>query len=442
LKYHYFLIRKEAKKMQQVIEQRSEEQRKLRFKERFTNKVQLVSAKYLNRMLQLRGAPHGLKYFTDILENIYIKMRDVEKEKGVKTIGTYCVMVPQELVYAAGALPVKLCCGSYTAFNLGDDLSPRDACPLVKAVIGFQASEAMPIYENCDLMVIPTTCDCKKKIVYMLEDYKKVLALHVSTEKIDDENMEYYIQDLYLLRNKLEKLTGEKITVRRLSTAIDLVAAVQFEISRFYHFKQCSPSLIMGTHAMAIMNAYSYDRIDLWGNALRILNDELEMNLANGKFVSKEKNPRILITGAPVIFPNIKVPLLIEEMGGIVVADETCMGERGLYDPVSVVDSSMDGMMRALANRYIRPCTCPTFANNEQRIYKIKQMIKDHKVEGVIYHVLRLCLVYDYEYSIFEDILGEMGIPIIRLESDYNEEDVEQLKIRIEAFIEMIKFKR
>lgn len=428
--------------MQQTVEPRSEEQRKQKFKERFTNKAELVSARYLNRMLELRGAPNSLKYFTDILENIYVKMQDIEKDKGTKAIGTYCVMVPQELVYAAGAVPVKLCCGSYTAFNLGDDLSPRDACPLVKAVIGFQASEAMPIYDNCDLMVVPTTCDCKKKIIYMLEDYKNVLELHVPTSKTDDDSMEYYIRDLYILKSQLEDLTGEKITVRKLSAAIDLVAEVQYEISRFYHLKQCSPSLIKGTHAMAIMNAYSYDRIDRWGNALRILNDELEMNLAYGKFVSKEKNPRILITGAPVIFPNIKVPMLIEEMGGIVVADETCMGERGLYDPVSVVDPSMDGMMRALANRYIKPCTCPTFANNEQRIYKIKQMIKDHKVEGVIYHVLRLCLVYDYEYTIFEEVLGEMGIPIIRLESDYNEEDVEQLKIRIEAFIEMIKFKR
>ena len=50
--------------------------------------------------------------------------------------------------------------------------------------------------------------------------------------------------------------------------------------------------------------------------------------------------------------------------------------------------------------------------------------------------------VYDYEYSILEEALSEMGIPIIRLESDYNEEDIEQLRIRIEAFIEMIKFKK
>lgn len=148
-----------------------------------------------------------------------------------------------------------------------------------------------------------------------------------------------------------------------------------------------------------------------------------------------------MVTGSPIIFPNIKIPLLIEEMGGSLVADETCMGERSLYDPAVVVDQSFDGMMRALANRYTRPCTCPTFVNNDQRIFRIKQMIKDHQVEGVIYHVLRGCLVYDFEYQMLEEELGKLNVPIIRVESDYNEEDIEQLRIRIEAFIELIKLK-
>uniref|UniRef100_UPI00292F2A1B 2-hydroxyacyl-CoA dehydratase family protein n=1 Tax=uncultured Ruminococcus sp. TaxID=165186 RepID=UPI00292F2A1B len=63
-----------------------------------------------------------------------------------------------------------------------------------------------------------------------------------------------------------------------------------------------------------------------------------------------------------------------------------------------------------------------------------------YRVQGVIYHVLRGCLVYDYEYQVMEEELGKLGIPIIRIESDYNEEDVEQLRIRIEAFIELIKY--
>ena len=110
-----------------------------------------------------------------------------------------------------------------------------------------------------------------------------------------------------------------------------------------------------------------------------------------------------------------------------------------MYDPVSVVDAGFDGMIRAIADRYVKPCTCPVFADNTQRIFRIRQMVKEYQVQGVVYHVLRGCLVYDYEYPVLEEELDKLGIPVIRMESDYNEEDVEQLRIRMEAFIEMIK---
>jgi len=110
-----------------------------------------------------------------------------------------------------------------------------------------------------------------------------------------------------------------------------------------------------------------------------------------------------------------------------------------MSDPAVVTDESYDGIFRALANQAVRPCPCPTFVNNSERIYRVKQMIQDYQIQGVIYHVLRGCLVYDFEYKLLEEELGRIQIPVIRLESDYNEEDVEQLRIRIEAFIELIK---
>ena len=62
-------------------------------------------------------------------------------------------------------------------------------------------------------------------------------------------------------------------------------------------------------------------------------------------------------------------------MGGIVAADETCMGERGLSDPVVPVDGSFDGMIRSLAIRATRPCPCPTFADNRQRVFRLVVLV-------------------------------------------------------------------
>ena len=412
-----------------------------RRRERFSNKSAAVSAKYLRRMQELSGAPESIQPFFSVLENIFVQMQSVPCPAGMKTVGTYCAMVPQELICAAGAMDIKLCSGSITAFSIGDDISPRDACPLVKAVAGFQEIGQVPLYSDCSLMVVPITCDCKKKLAGMLSDSCRVHTMQVPSDPRRDSAVEEYVGELRRLIPVLEETTGNPIGEREILNAIRLMAEAQYEFSRFLRYKKLDRILIRGTHAMAVMNALSYMPLTDWTRALRQLNAEMDIRERESFVITRKRQPRILLTGSPVAFPCIKIPLLVDEMGGSVVADETCMGDRFMYDPVVVTEASFDGMLHSLANRYLRPCSCPVFPNNEKRIYRLRQMIKDYRVDGVIYHVLRGCLVFDYEYQLIENVMAELDIPVIRVETDYNEEDVEQLRIRIEAFMELIKMK-
>lgn len=407
---------------------------------RFEKKQTAVSAKYLRKLEELPGMPEQLRPFLEVVRNVYVEQLSIKRDERPR-VGTYCMMVPQELVYAAGAVPVKLCSGNYTAFFIGDDIVPRDACPLVKAVMGFCKTGMLPLYNDCELMVMPVTCDCKKKMAGMLQEKKATYTMHIPATRELDEDFEQCVQELYALIDALERATGQKVTYQRLWESMQLIGCAQYEFSRFLQFKNEERALIRGTHVMAMMNALSYMPVDEWSAQLQKLNVELSERKMNGQYVTRANRPRIMITGSPVVFPNIKVPLLIEEMGGSLVADETCMGERFMYDPAVVVDRSFDGLLRSLANRYVRACTCPTFSDNTQRVDRIRQMIDIHCVQGVVYHVLRGCLVYDFEYLKLEKVCGKLGIPIIRIESDYNEEDIEQLRIRIEAFIELIKLR-
>lgn len=330
-----------------------------RRRERFQNKSAFVATKYLRRMNDLSGRPESLTPFMDVLKKIHVDFESISiPEK--KTVGTYCMMVPQELIYAAGARNIKLCSGSFTGFSIGEDITPRDACPLVKAVAGMQEIGQLPPYSDCDLMVVPVTCDCKKKLASMLAEQTPVHVMQVPSVRQSDELLE-----LYRLLPMLEEVTGNEITMESLLSSVEAVGAAQLQMTRFVKLKREKTMLIRGTHAMAVMNALSYMPIDAWTKAMKKLNDELEQRRKSDFFITRKKQPRILITGSPVVFPNIKLPLLIEEMGGALVADETCMGERFLYDPLAVCDQSFDGYMRAMAIRSIRPCTCPTFQDRQ-----------------------------------------------------------------------------
>ena len=413
-----------------------------RRRERFDRKSVAIAEKMLRRVEGLSHRPEALTPFLETLSDVFVDREDAIRPEGMPTVGTYCVMVPPELVYALGAMPVKLCGGSYTAFNIGDDTAPRDACPLVKAVMGFEEIDAMPIYQKCSLMAVPVTCDCKKKLAGWLSERRPTTVLHVPANRDMDADMERFVSELYALSEQIGKATGEALTYEGLSDACRMMADAQYELSRFIELRRRHPRIIRGTFAMAAMNAMSYTWAPTWTKQMKALNDELAALARKKQMAVKENRPRLLLTGSPVVFPNFKLPLLIEEMGGLLAGDETCMGERGLYDPPAVVDRTVDGILRALANRSTRPCTCPTFADNKRRVYRIRQLNDDYQIQGVVYHVLRGCLVYDYEYAILEEEMGKLNIPIIRVETDYNEEDVEQLRIRIEAFIELIKYGR
>ena len=413
-----------------------------RQQERFDRKSTAIAEKMLRQVNGLTHRPVALTPFLDTLQSVFADRQDAARPAGVPTVGTYCVMVPPEIIYAQGAMPVKLCGGSYTAFGIGDDTAPRDACPLVKAVMGFETIDHMPVYQNCAMMAVPVTCDCKKKLAGWLRERRPTALLHVPANRDRDEDMESFTEELYQFSGQLARITGVELTYENLSAACRMTAGAQYQLSRLIALRRKYPLIIRGTFSMAVMNALGYTWLPEWTKQLSALNGELEELAKKQEMAAKENQPRILLTGSPVIFPNFKLPLLIETMGGLLAADETCMGERGFYDPPAVVDHTLDGMLRALSNRATRPCTCPTFADNQRRIYRVRQLIRDYRIQGVIYHVLRGCLVYDYEYQALEEEMGKLGIPIIRVETDYNEEDVEQLRIRVEAFIELIKYGR
>lgn len=62
------------------------------------------------------------------------------RNNGGKSIGTFCIYVPDEIALAANVLPVPLCGGSSWSVNYADKMLPRDICPLVRSTFGMAFS--------------------------------------------------------------------------------------------------------------------------------------------------------------------------------------------------------------------------------------------------------------------------------------------------------------
>jgi benzoyl-CoA reductase/2-hydroxyglutaryl-CoA dehydratase subunit BcrC/BadD/HgdB len=95
-------------------------------------------------------------------------------------------------------------------------------------------------------------------------------------------------------------------------------------------------------------------------------------------------------------------------------------------------------MIDALAQRYMK-INCACFTPNNARVDDIKRYVKEYHADGVVNINLKFCTLYDVEGYTVEKELKEAGIPVLGLETDYNDEDAAQLRTRIGAFLEMLK---
>jgi benzoyl-CoA reductase/2-hydroxyglutaryl-CoA dehydratase subunit BcrC/BadD/HgdB len=101
----------------------------------------------------------------------------------------------------------------------------------------------------------------------------------------------------------------------------------------------------------------------------------------------------------------------------------------------------MDDMINGIAERYLMASTCPCFTSedgNEDRVNWLLTKVKDHKASGVIYYVVRGCMLYAMEYARVKKALDKLNIPVYYLDTEYTREDVGQMKTRVEAFLEML----
>lgn len=385
--------------------------------------------------------PETMAYFYDLFRRVHCE--DAPAADGGPLIGTTCVQVPDELIRAAGGTPVRLCNGAHTMDQVGSDMMPTKSCSLVKATLGLLHSDLPAYLEPLKGIVNATTCDQKTKAGRIMEEAGyTVHHLEVPPSKGSEAGRQYWRDSIREFAASLPGLTGRKVTRKGLAKAILDNSRAQQAYRKLHRLRQEKPALLLGKDAFLVGNAFFFDDLERWTEAVEALVAELERRKADGFSAAQSRAPRVLFTGSPPVFPNLKVPVLIEQAGAVIVADETCSSNRMLYDAVTVDEWNLYDMVDAVADRYLKPCTCPIFTNDDDRKRRLLDLARSFDVEGVVYQAFAGCQVFEMEYRSINQALDEAGIPCLYIETDYSPDDVGQLSTRVEAFIESLKARR
>lgn len=422
---------------------------KAELQENFKVSVQRTVTENLEKMRKVPNRAKSMEYFDNISNFFGQREKEIQdfKAKGGRVVGYGCMMAPVELILAAGAIPIRIDSGFYTPSKIGDRVVPVEVCPVVRSMVGLTMGELYPYLNQCDVLISPNTCDGKTKVFEIMSDAFPIWEMNVPRTKDTTQARTYWLGQIKEIKEKLEKLTGKTIDRKSMRAAIEDTLKATQASRRLQEIRKSAPSVISGRDAMLVTQMTFFDDLKRWTEKANLLCDELEQKIKDSAAVAPKDTPRILLTGSPMIWPDCwKIPNLIEESkpAGLIVADEMCSGDRVYFDPVGVDEGSKDDLLKAIAERYILPCTCPCFTSeegNQDRIDKLQTLVKDYKIDGVIYHVIRGCHLYAMEYMRLKRFFDKQNIPIYYLDTEYSREDSGQMKTRIEAFIEMLATK-
>jgi benzoyl-CoA reductase/2-hydroxyglutaryl-CoA dehydratase subunit BcrC/BadD/HgdB len=395
----------------------------------------------LAKLKSLPGRAQSMAYFDKVAGYYGFREEEVKafKENGGKVVGSLCMFAPNEIIAASGALPMRFCSGFHeTTAPANVILGDAGLCPLVKSTLGQKMTGSSPYFEMCDMLIAPTPCDAKLKLGEILQDFLPVLMMNVPKIKAGEVNRKQWAEEIGVLLDKLEGLTQKKIKRNDLRTSIEKYQRAYSAWRELENLRK-EADVLWGRDALMIAQLTNYDDISRWTENVHKLIAELKEMQKDGQSVAQEGAPRIMLAGSPVIWPNWKIPDIIEESGALIVVDELCSASRSLSNPIVVDENTKKGMIDAVSERYLYPCTCPCFSPNIERDDNLINRIKDYKVDGVIFHVLKGCHLNALDATRIKRILEEVEIPMFTIESEYEMGDYQQIKLRLEAFMEMVR---
>ncbi len=384
--------------------------------------------------------PENMAFYDFVVSEIH-GIRPAElielQSQGGKVFGTFCVFVPDEVVIACGGAVTGLCGGSQFWVPEGEKVLPSDVCPLIKASLGAHFGKTCPYFSVADMYVGETTCDGKKKAYEILGADKRTYVMDVPQMK-RQKDIDAWTGEIADFASEVEEVTGRALTVENLDAAIKLVNEKRRALARVFEARKATNCIpLSGKDALLMMQIAFFDDPARCAEKANVLADELERRVKEGVSVFPAGTKRLLVTGTPLAIPNWKLHHIVETSGAAIVCEEMCTGTRYFENLVDEHASTLEDQFAALSERYMKN-NCACFTPNPGRVEDVVRMAREYQVDGVIDANLKFCTLYNVEKSAVAEALEAEGIPVLALETDYVDNDAEQLRTRIGAFIEML----
>ncbi|MFZ5519310.1 MAG: 2-hydroxyacyl-CoA dehydratase subunit D [Candidatus Zhuqueibacterota bacterium] len=354
---------------------------------------------------------------------------DWKRRTGKQVIGYLCTYTPEEIIFAADALPFRI-------FGASEHIAEANAflqaycCSLARGGLEEALTGRLSFLDGA---VFPHTCDT----IQRLSDIWRLNAgfsLHfdvVLPVKLNSRSATDYVVSVFdKFRSDVANRLGREITDQALSQAIAVYNRIRELLAEIYAMRSNNPALISGRDVYAILkSAMVMDRRELAERLAGLVADLKR----NDTVSAAPRCKRLVLAGGVCNFPNIHQ--IIEEAGGDVVWDELCTGSRYFDGKIRENGEPISAIAERYSNRIICPAKHTDLTSRGENLVKL---VQEHRAAGVIFLFLKFCDPHAFDYPYLKEYLDNAGIPSLHLELEQQLPSDGQVRTRLEAFMEMV----
>lgn len=371
----------------------------------------------------------ALAIFSEAAAGVGNSELDRWREGGGRVMGYFCSSMPEEIITAAGMLPFRIRGTGSQGTELADAHFSSINCTFVRHAFNLVLKGE---YDFLDGLAMFNSCDNVRRVYdHWIREMKTPFTHFMSLpRKAEPPQVEFFRGELAKLVQHVEAHFGVRITDSSLREAIAVHNATRRLMRELYALRKPDRPTLTGAQTLAAAVAGTAMPRARFNQLLSALLDDLRRS---GR--GQDCRARLMILGGVLDDPRFVE--VIEGQGGLVVTDSLCFGSRSCWIDV---DEDASDPLNALARYYVadRP-SCPrTFGLHERRAEFLRAMIRDFRVQGVIFERLTFCDVWGFEAFPLANDFEEWGVPVLMLDREYTLSAVGQLRTRVQAFLESL----
>lgn len=371
---------------------------------------------------------NSLGKFKKVAESGHDYARRWKAKTGGKVVGYMCTYFPEEIIYAAEMLPVRIVSNQKPSSVGNIHMSPHKWCSFS---CGCLAEGLQGKYDYLDGLVVASGCfhNLQAFSSWCNEVYAGYSHYFYMPAHIQGANTEScLVAELREFKQSLESWSGRLISDADLGNAMSIYNENRRLMRDIYEFRKKEPPLITGLEAMQmVLSSQLMDKAE-HNELLRQLDKELKAHDSH-----LDSGPRLMIVGSGA--DDRELVGAIESWGANIVIDDHCFGSRYFWSEVEVGEDKL----AALASRYVQRPPCPTRDFPERRrLVHLLELANAFNVQGAILVLHNHCEPHSYDIPIIEAKLSEINIPSIVLEVSLPLA-MGQIQNRVETLLEIIK---